>query len=75
MLRNTIQICLATAHPAKFEEAVIQSLADHPHFDFSRDVLPSELKRLLELPQRFSTFESDDPEKLQSMLENAISLQ
>ena len=56
---NSLQICLATAHPAKFSEAVTLSLlgkGDESRsalkFDFDRDVLPVELHGLLDRERR-----------------------
>jgi len=45
---DTTWITLATAHPAKFNSAVELALSksSFPEFDFSKDVLPDELKAL-----------------------------
>ena len=56
------QIVLATAHPAKFSEAVTQALSSHSTFDFERDVLPKEFQGLLERKRRFIDVEGPDPE-------------
>lgn len=45
------QIVLSTAHPAKFAEAVTSSLST-VQFDFERDVLPAEMRGLLEKERR-----------------------
>ena len=47
MDRNTYQICLATAHPAKFSKTVATALKDFQDFDF-QNVQPVEFKGLLE---------------------------
>lgn len=47
------QIVLSTAHPAKFAEAVTSSLsASGVPFDFERDVLPVEMRGLLQKKRR-----------------------
>ncbi|CAO1621549.1 unnamed protein product [Parajaminaea phylloscopi] len=47
------QVVLSTAHPAKFSEAVTSALASSGvAFDFERDVLPVEMKGLLEKERR-----------------------
>jgi len=52
-----IQTVLSTAHPAKFGEAVSQSIlqsepARREQFDFERDVLPPQFVGLLDMPRR-----------------------
>lgn len=49
---NTVQVVLATAHPAKFNEAVSAALVNSAGFDFAKDVLPKEFEGLLDLPRR-----------------------
>lgn len=50
---NVHQIVLATAHPAKFSEAVTSSLSTAKvPFDFEKDVLPKEMIGLLEKKRR-----------------------
>ncbi|WVQ71413.1 threonine synthase [Cryptococcus sp. DSM 104548] len=51
---GTTFITLSTAHPAKFSSAVELALSasDFPSFDFRRDVLPDELKKLEGLEKR-----------------------
>ncbi|PWN21616.1 tryptophan synthase beta subunit-like PLP-dependent enzyme [Microstroma glucosiphilum] len=47
------QVVLATAHPAKFAEAVTSSLSSSGvSFDFEKDVLPVEMRGLLEKERR-----------------------
>jgi threonine synthase len=47
------QIVLSTAHPAKFSEAVTDSLSTAKvSFDFEKDVLPKEMVGLLEKERR-----------------------
>lgn len=47
------QVILSTAHPAKFAEAVTSSLSSSgAAFDFERDVLPVEMRGLLEKERR-----------------------
>ncbi|BGP41693.1 threonine synthase [Rhodotorula kratochvilovae] len=59
---NVIQIVLATAHPAKFDAAVSEALADQPSFNFERDVLPSEFVGLLEREKRVVDVKNDREE-------------
>lgn len=51
--KNTHTICLSTAHPAKFSEAVLKAINDHKgqHLDF-QSILPSAFVGLLEKPRR-----------------------
>lgn len=52
---NIIQLVLATAHPAKFSEAVQRGISDSKsvgEFDFEQDVLPDAFKGLLEKPKK-----------------------
>jgi threonine synthase len=49
---GTIQVTLATAHPAKFSSAVESALSSHSTFNFERDVLPEEFKGLLQRERR-----------------------
>ncbi|QRV84929.1 threonine synthase [Ceratobasidium sp. AG-Ba] len=43
---GTIQVILATAHPAKFSAAVESALSSYNSFNFENDVLPEEFKGL-----------------------------
>ena len=47
-----MQVTLATAHPAKFSEAVESALSGSSAFNFERDVLPDEFKGLLQRERR-----------------------
>ncbi|KAG9077949.1 threonine synthase [Ceratobasidium sp. UAMH 11750] len=49
---GTVQVVLATAHPAKFSAAVELALSSHNTFNFERDVLPEEFKGLLQRERR-----------------------
>ena len=51
-------ISMATAHPAKFAEAVKLALKDEHGFDFEKDVLPPELDRLAHMEKRVMTVEN-----------------
>ncbi|PLW06277.1 hypothetical protein PCASD_25014 [Puccinia coronata f. sp. avenae] len=60
-----IQTVLSTAHPAKFAEAVIQSIHESPEnlkhdFDFDKDVLPVEFHGLLDKPRRVIQVDGTD---------------
>lgn len=58
------QIILSTAHPAKFAEAVTSSLASSAEvaFNFERDVLPDEMRGLLEKERRVEDVKVADGE-------------
>ncbi|CAG8504527.1 155_t:CDS:2, partial [Scutellospora calospora] len=58
---NTYQICLATAHPAKFSAAVEESLKSCNEFKF-QDILPTEFVGLLEKEKRCVYVEKADSE-------------
>ncbi|QRV98966.1 threonine synthase [Ceratobasidium sp. AG-Ba] len=49
---GTIQVILATAHPAKFSAAVESALSSYSSFNFENDVLPEEFKGLLQRERR-----------------------
>jgi threonine synthase len=51
-------ISLATAHPAKFSEAVNLALKDEDGFDFEKRVLPPELARLAQMEKSVTTVEN-----------------
>ncbi|EJD02011.1 tryptophan synthase beta subunit-like PLP-dependent enzyme [Fomitiporia mediterranea MF3/22] len=67
---SAVQIVLATAHPAKFSEAVTQALASEPTFSFERDVLPSEFKGLLERERRVINVDAVDIELVKAVIES-----
>ncbi|CAE6371254.1 unnamed protein product [Rhizoctonia solani] len=50
--QGVTQVTLATAHPAKFSEAVESALSSSGSFNFERDVLPEEFKGLLQRERR-----------------------
>ncbi|KAJ1650134.1 threonine synthase [Dispira simplex] len=72
---NVPNICLSTAHPAKFFEAVSKALHVPPKeansqvdtFDFDR-VLPSEFVDLLEKPRRCLTIQPGTVENIQATI-------
>ena len=70
---NTIQIVLATAHPAKFAAAVAVSLADSPSFDFDRDVLPEEFIGLLDRERRVIDVEGIEIELTKAVIEREVA--
>ncbi|KAH8922948.1 tryptophan synthase beta subunit-like PLP-dependent enzyme [Atractiella rhizophila] len=49
---SSTQLILSTAHPAKFSAAVSAALEDETEFEFDRDVMPAELKGLLQKERR-----------------------
>jgi threonine synthase len=61
---------LATAHPAKFSEAVTQALAGRSTFDFDRDVLPKEFRGLLEKEKRVIDVDGPDVELVKRVIES-----
>lgn len=67
-----ILVCLATAHPAKFSEAVETSLKTAPGFNFEKDVLPTEFIGLLEKERRVSHVERADPQLVIEVIEKEL---
>ncbi|GAA5796454.1 threonine synthase [Helicostylum pulchrum] len=67
-----ILICLATAHPAKFSEAVENSLKNVAGFNFEKDVLPTEFIGLLEKERRVSYVERADPQLIIEVIEKEL---
>ena len=55
-------ITLSTAHPAKFNAAVEQALpsSKYPEFNFSRDVLPDQLRALDGMEKRIHKVKGED---------------
>ena len=71
---NTRQIVLSTAHPAKFSEAVSRALEGSTHFDFNRDVLPTEFRGLLQKERRVIDVERPDVELVKGVIERMAKL-
>ncbi|TIA70999.1 hypothetical protein E3P91_02790 [Wallemia ichthyophaga] len=67
---NTYQICLATAHAAKFSEAVENALNDEASFNFQRDVLPTEFHGLMDKPRRVIDVNGIAPELTKEVIES-----
>ncbi|TIC57852.1 threonine synthase [Wallemia mellicola] len=67
---NVYQICLATAHAAKFSEAVENALKDEASFNFERDVLPTEFHGLMDKQRRVIDIEGIDPELTKRVVES-----
>lgn len=59
---NTKYISLSTAHPAKFAEAVNQSLSSVEGYSFDKEVLPEELRQLSEKELKILLVEKADVE-------------
>ncbi|KAL2866450.1 threonine synthase THR4 [Aspergillus lucknowensis] len=55
---QTHHISLCTAHPAKFSDAVTSALEGEAGFNFEEQVLPEELKALLQKQTRVTTVEN-----------------
>ncbi|UZJ54981.1 hypothetical protein CBS101457_004301 [Exobasidium rhododendri] len=67
---NVHQIILSTAHPAKFSEAVTDSLSTaNVPFDFEKDVLPKEMVGLLEKERRVESVYLKDAAQSGSIVE------
>ena len=56
---GTHHIALATAHPAKFSNAVEMALKDEPGFKFE-NILPEQFEHLHELPRRVTDIKKSD---------------
>jgi len=67
-----IQICFATAHPAKFSKAVETALKNAPHFNFD-EILPPEFVGLLEKEKRVVLVERAEPELIKEVIEREMS--
>lgn len=67
-----IMICLATAHPAKFSEAVETALKSVPNFDFQKDVLPKEFIGLLDKERSVVPVERADPQLIMDVIEREL---
>merc|ERR1711939_384716 len=66
------QVVLATAHPAKFSEAVTSSLESAgAGFNFERDVLPKEFEGLLERERRVFSSKAS-PEAVKAVIEEHV---
>ncbi|KAF5365269.1 hypothetical protein D9758_005378 [Tetrapyrgos nigripes] len=69
---SVTQIVLATAHPAKFSEAVSKALQPIPQFSFEKDVMPEEFKGLLQKERRVVNVEKADPELVKKVIEERV---
>jgi len=63
---------LSTAHPAKFSEAVTTALSTSEGFDFEREVLPQELRGLLEMERRVVDVDEPTEELVKRVIENKV---
>ncbi|KAG9302784.1 hypothetical protein G9A89_009561 [Geosiphon pyriformis] len=68
---STYQICLATAHPAKFAKAVVTALENISSFDFL-SIEPPEFKGLLDREKRVTYLERPDPILVKKKIENEL---
>ena len=55
---HILHISMATAHPAKFAEAVKLALKHEDSFDFEKTVLPRELDELTQMEKRVTVVEN-----------------
>lgn len=67
-----VLICLATAHPAKFSEAVENALNSVAGFNFEKDVLPTEFHGLLNKERRVTHVERADPQLIIQVIEKEL---
>ncbi|CAO3576273.1 unnamed protein product [Absidia cylindrospora] len=68
-------ICLATAHPAKFSEAVEMALKEEQGFDFQAQVLPKEFIGLLDKERSVVHVERADPQLVIDVIEKELKLE
>ncbi|CAG8555503.1 4750_t:CDS:2 [Acaulospora morrowiae] len=71
---NTHQICLATAHPAKFSSAVEESLKNFKEFEF-KQILPKEFIGLLEKKKKVIYVERADPELVKQIVDKELEIE
>ncbi|CAG8539369.1 14191_t:CDS:2 [Ambispora leptoticha] len=69
---ETYQICLATAHPAKFSNAVGKALENVPSFRFDT-ITPSEFEGLLEKERRVIHIVRADQELVKKIIERELT--
>lgn len=65
-------ICLSTAHPAKFADAVNKSLESFKEYSFDKDVLPEELRKLSSLPKKIKLVSRADLELVKKVIDEEI---
>ncbi|KAJ8662874.1 threonine synthase [Lichtheimia ornata] len=69
---NHVMICLATAHPAKFSDAVETALKPVEGFNFQKDVLPKEFIGLLDKERKVVAVERADPQLIMDVIEREL---
>ncbi|KAG0165510.1 threonine synthase [Apophysomyces sp. BC1034] len=69
---QSIMISMATAHPAKFSDAVETALKSNEAFDFQKDVLPTEFIGLLEKERSVVPVERADPQLVMDVIEKEL---
>lgn len=69
---SDILVCLATAHPAKFSEAVENALKSNESFNFEKDVLPTEFHGLLDKERRVTFVERAEPQLVMDVIEKEL---
>lgn len=65
-------ICLSTAHPAKFADAVNQSLDSFEGYSFEKDVLPEDLRKLSTLPKKLKFVSRADLKLIKAAIDEEI---
>jgi len=71
---NTYQICLATAHPAKFSQAVEKALENFEEFKFE-SILPKEFIGLLEREKKVVLVERAEASLVKQVMENELDIE
>lgn len=74
--KDIFQLVLATAHPAKFSDAVTQALKeskDISNFNFEKDVLPDAFIGLLEKPKKIILVDGIEVEKVKEVLVREVN--
>ncbi|SSD60044.1 probable Threonine synthase [Saccharomycodes ludwigii] len=66
-------ICLSTAHPAKFADAVNKALSGFTAYSFEKDVLPEELAKLATLPKKLKFIEKADIKLVETAIEEELA--
>ncbi|EPX70755.1 threonine synthase [Schizosaccharomyces octosporus yFS286] len=69
---NVTYICLSTAHPAKFDNAVNLALKSFPGYDFNKQVLPVEFHGLMDAERRSVEFGKPNIERLEQLIETTL---
>lgn len=66
-------VCLSTAHPAKFDEAVNKALVGLPGYSFEDEVLPEEFKKMMGAKSKKIFLEKADIDEVKSVIKKELS--